>query len=313
MKKTIVIGLCIMLIGVFLTGYGYIKNGAKLLYLDGWKPQILMQIEKKQVLSKNTSFKKINIKDNTNDIVITRGAHYQVSYQGIKGYQPSVSISDGSLNIQQKKSLNNYVSISNIVENGEKIVITVPKKVILQDISANLAEGDLNIQNIKAQKIGVKNTDGDTNIANLTADRLKIASENGDVDITAQSQLTAGIFSLENGDLTDHESTFNNVTMTNSNGDIDLLGSTINGGQLKLTAGDFEGTKIGVTGNLSINNSDGDNTISLLDSSNTGYSMVNGDGDNTLFGKDVGSQVIKGKKKLTQIKLSNISGDNEIK
>lgn len=47
MKKTIVIGLCIMLIGVFLTGYGYIKNGAKLLYLDGWKPQILMQIEKK--------------------------------------------------------------------------------------------------------------------------------------------------------------------------------------------------------------------------------------------------------------------------
>lgn len=85
-------------------------------------------MKKKQVLSKNTSFKKINIKDNTNDIVITRGAHYQVSYQGIRGYQPSVSISDGSLNIQQKKSLNNYVSISNIVENDEKIVITVPKK-----------------------------------------------------------------------------------------------------------------------------------------------------------------------------------------
>ncbi|QYH52114.1 DUF4097 family beta strand repeat-containing protein [Liquorilactobacillus hordei] len=313
MKKTIIIGFFIMVIGLLLTGYGYIKNGAKPLYIDGWKPKVATRIEKKQILSKNVSFDKINVNDTINDIVITRGSHFQISYQGNKKYLPTVSISNGILNIQQKKSLSNYISISGSVENSERVIITVPKTATLQDIGVTITEGDLSIQNIKTQKISVDDTDGDISIGNLTAGELKIDNEDGDVDVTAQSQITNGTFSLVDGDLTAHESSFTNVKMTNSDGDISLYDSTINGGELKLTDGDFEGTKIGITGELNVVNNDGDNSISLLNDSGIGYSMSNEDGDNTLFGKGVKSRVSSRSNQANQIKLINISGDNEIK
>ncbi|KRN31605.1 DUF4097 family beta strand repeat-containing protein [Liquorilactobacillus mali] len=312
MKKTIIAGFFILMIGILFTGYGYMKKGANPLYIDDWKPKVLTKVASKKVLSKNVSFKKINIKDTTDDIVITRGSHYQVSYQGIKGFQPSVSLSNGSLNIRQKKSLNNLISISNINEGGQKVIITIPKTVTLQDISANVTEGDMDIQNIKTQKIEVKSIDGDISIINMTADSLKIYNENGDIEIGAQSKITEGSFSLVNGDLTAHESSFSNANMTNSYGDIELLNSTVNGGQVKLTEGDFEGKKLGVTGKFSVTNRDGDNTISLSNSSNIGYLMSTSDGDNTLFGKDVGSQVTEKTNLVNQIELTNESGDNEI-
>jgi autonomous glycyl radical cofactor GrcA len=189
MKKTLKIGLSLVVVGLIVGTVGFANGGAKVLLADH---QVAVP-SKKKVLTRQ-EFDQVNINVDNADVVIKSGDHYQVSFTGSKKLQPTVNTKNRQLTVSQSGKLtkfNNY--------REHQIVITVPNDKQLSG------------------KINMKN--GDLDISRAMLKDATVKSENGDIDFH-NVKLNGGQTTLSNGDFEGHRLTLqSNYQVENNNGD----------------------------------------------------------------------------------------------
>lgn len=121
----------------------------------------------------------------------------------------------------------------------------------------------------------------------------------------------SGKIHLASGDLE-----VSNVDMTGtkvkvSEGDVDYDHVTLADGKTTLSEGDFTGKRLIVKGHYTVNNDEGDNTVTATDVE--GYHLYTSNGENELKGQDKGDQTLDQNETAANVLvLTTSEGDNEV-
>lgn len=83
MKKSILVGFMMLIVGVLLTGYAYLNNGENLINAKNWEIGFLKDSKRKVMLVKNIKFSKVSVNGDLN-IIVKKGTKFGVVYQGEK-------------------------------------------------------------------------------------------------------------------------------------------------------------------------------------------------------------------------------------
>lgn len=149
-------------------------------------------------------------------------------------------------------------------------------------------------------------------LRNLQSANAKVTSNDGDI-LIIKSTLNGGQLTATDGDLTVTNSQLKNIQATANDGDISLSRSTITGGQARLNSGDFTGHKLIINHYYTVNNNSGDNTVTLANKS-IGAKLSNNSGDNALpHQSTTGGTISQQITASNMIILNNDSGDNAVK
>ena len=198
------------------------------------------------------AFQSIDFDVNVDDITITSGDTYRISYQTRKEELiPSYEIKDGTLYVKQAsaetlRGLNNNASCT--------LMITVPKNTVLSQITGKSAVGDFTMENASAiqmdvsvnvgdteltdvvlQQVTIGSDVGDISLEDVTFDIASLTSNVGDVDVTSalslddfQMDLSCGFGEIEVNDNSYHEkyqsktASEKSLTVSTGTGDIDI-------------------------------------------------------------------------------------------
>lgn len=310
MKKSILVGFMMLIVGLLLTGYAYLNNGENLINAKNWEIGFLKDSKRKVMLVKNIKFSKVSVNGDLN-IIVKKGTKFGVVYQGEKKDQPTVKIKDDLLSIDEHKRHGVNITISN--STNEQAIITVPTDSNLQEFSGDIGFGNFKAENMKIKRMNLSSGDGDIALAENQIDYLKINNQDGDIGIINHNKIKQGFIIMEDGDLMLKDSQLNKTTIINANGDIDVNDIIVNDVNFKLQEGDFTANNLKVLHKLNVTNSDGDNEVKLKKNTDILIGMHNEDGDNTYLGKNVGADYNTQGKTSNYIILNNNSGDNEIK
>lgn len=247
MKRIFKLGWVILILGLIMTGIGYINHGNQTIVLNGGQPRVIKQHTK--VLSHGRSFTRLNLSVSTADVVIRRGKQYQIKYYGMGGEVPTVNMAGQTAKIMQKDHFQYLINLNNQVER-DLIVITVPKKATLAG-KIKLDSGDLRISNI-----GLKN--------------VKVDADSGDVDYN-HVKLTGGKTHLESGDFSAQSlEVRGHYTVLNEDGDNTVTNTMVDGYFLQTDDGDNE-----------MNGEDqGDRNLAQNEHADNVLSLITTDGDN---------------------------------
>lgn len=285
MKKIFTAGWIILLIGIVVTAVGYFGHH------QPFNPvNVAEQLPHHTTTTK--SFNSIKATVASADITIKEGTRYQVSYYGRRQQALKVKVKNHQLILTQTPVTRAKHHFNLILNDDERIVITVPKG------------HQLTTTTVKAND--------DISLRNLQSANAKVTSNDGDV-LIIKSTLNNGKLSATDGDLTITNSQLNNVQTITNDGDITISRSTINKGQARLNSGDFTGHRLTINHHYTVNNNSGDNTVTLANK-NIGAKLLNNSGDNELpqqssTGGTLSQQVTA----ANLIVLNNNSGDNAVK
>lgn len=224
MKKLFNIGWIILAIGLLMLAVGYFNGGNKTISLNQGRPQIISS--RKQKLSMNKQFDRLNLDVNTANVVIKQGKKYQVTYYG-KSNIPTAKLTGKTMTIHQK-SVNFQVNFSvNHDDYQDLIVITVPKG---QKLTGHL---NLNYGDLQVSKVTLDKMEADVNAGDVTYDQVKVVGGQttlSEGDFTARQLQVDGHYTVHNdeGDNTVADTTVDGYYLYTDDGD-----NTLNGGERK--------------------------------------------------------------------------------
>lgn len=249
MKKTIIIGAIIFIIGAILAFIG-LSNGAStsLVWQNGLK--IDRRINQTKQVSK---FNSIHLDTNNYEVKIKSGTNYSVEVKGSKMDKPKVVVSHKALTIE---SAENESGTFGFNDHDNEIIITVPNGTKLDDVTGSTNYYELEINNITANNINldtdssldannlivtggghITSTNGEIDLENSNLTNVNIKQTNGSVS-AENSTFTSGRIENENGSLELDDVTFNQtVTLSNDNGKIEIENPITEGYQLTSTNG----------------------------------------------------------------------------
>lgn len=174
-------------------------------------------------------------------IKIVYGNEFNVKYNLSRGSDINVELESGKLTVSEESSTK-IVGISFLNGDTGVITITLPEDTKLDKIDADLAAGNLNIEDIDSSEIAIKSDVGNVKLIDVTTEKLNIDSSVGNVKIT--------------------------------NGSADDCTISVNTGNVKIEDCDIEtGSCTSQVGNIKISGNVGD----LKASSKLGNVKINGD------------------------------------
>lgn len=220
MKKTLKIGLSLIIVGLIVGTVGFANGGANVLMADH---QVAVP-SKKKVLTRQ-EFDRLNINVDNADVVIKSGDHYQVSFTGSKKLQPTVNTKNRQLTISQSGKITKF---NNCREH--QIVITMPNDKQLSG-KINMKNGDLDISRAMLKNATVKSDNGDVDFHNVTLNGGQTALANGDFEghrLTLQSNYQV---ENNNGDNKVTKVQDTGFILRNANGSNELFGKEHDGGR----------------------------------------------------------------------------------
>lgn len=222
MKKTLKVGLSLVVVGLIVGTIGFANGGAKVLMAEH---QVAIP-SKKEVLSKG-QFDRLNINVDNADVMVKAGKHYQVSFTGSKKIRPTVDIKNSQLTVSQSGKItkfNNY--------REHQIVITVPADKQLSG-RIHIKNGDLDISRAMLKDTTIKSDNGDVEFHNVTLNGGQTTLYNGDFEghrLTLQSDYRVENNNGDNEATKVREAGF---ILRNESGSNELFGKEHNGGQQK--------------------------------------------------------------------------------
>lgn len=314
MKKFFTWGWIVLILGILLLGVGVVMHGNKAVTFDNWKPSTVHNTKLKKEYSKIGKFNSIDVTTTEADLTIVKGDSYAVEYDGKTKHKPSVEVENQRLIIKQKESTFNEFHLSFYYnehsEDTEKITITVPQKVSLNDIKVKTDSGNVTVNDQGTASLGISSVDGDLTLNNVTASKANFALQEGDL-IADNVGFNAGKISQTDGDLTMKASKLNQVEVQNRGGDVSYTDVDLINGGLKMQDGDFSANQISINGGYDVDNSSGDNTV--VNAQAGGYHLTTSDGSNRLYGRSSDSDVVQNSKSSNILRLTTSDGDNEVK
>ncbi|MFT8411002.1 MAG: DUF4097 family beta strand repeat-containing protein [Schleiferilactobacillus perolens] len=261
MKKLMKTGLLFLIIGAILAGIGIAHGGLRsVVFGSNGQPEI--NTTGKQVRTVG-AFTKISADLAAGDITIQTGEKFQVETAGHNRQDFTATVRGGELTIRQPHNRTPLIGIFSWNTN-QRIIITVPRKTKLSDITVHSQDGDVHLVDQNTQHLTIATSDGDT-----VLDRVQAAAR--------------ATLKNSDGDMTMRNSLLSQATITASDGDVDLQHTTIDHGTANLSDGDFTANSSTFQHMVKVSNSDGDNTVSGANRQD-GYTVQGGD-DNALFGQ----------------------------
>ncbi len=116
-------------------------------------------------------------------IKIVYGNEFNVKYNLTRGSDVNVELESGKLTVSEESSTK-IVGISFLNGDTGVITITLPEDTKLDKIDADLAAGNLKIEDIDSEEIAIKSDVGNVKLIDVTTEKLNIDSSVGNVKIT---------------------------------------------------------------------------------------------------------------------------------
>ncbi len=120
----------------------------------------------------------ISIEMNAADINIDYGNTFSVDASFPEKYTPDVELKNGMLTVSQKQSIKNMHGFDDF-----KLDIVIPKDTDLKNIKLDISAGDIDIRNIKVDKLDLDANAGDIDINDIIAEKINIDANAGDINV----------------------------------------------------------------------------------------------------------------------------------
>lgn len=273
-KLTLLICGGTVLLGIILMISGILMGGTPSFYIDYKNHEVRtlsdVLIEKE---IETDDFDSMEVDSYYGDVFIQEGTSYRVSYAASEHFEPTVTVTDGTLSIKQPEQ--NHFNFDFTIfsfqdfnlgfgnhgfraKGNEYLLITVPSGTELKNLSASTGSGDLTIHDIHADTITANDAFGAITLDNLSSSKLFVDADTGSVSLKSAivDELTIensfGKTTLEDvqgnklhadsdsGDISGNNVSFEHAEFQCSFGNVSLQSSTFDELLASLNSGDFE-------------------------------------------------------------------------
>ncbi|WP_421017370.1 DUF4097 family beta strand repeat-containing protein [Furfurilactobacillus cerevisiae] len=274
MKRTLKIGIAVLIVGLIMVAAGAFTHSFKdVTFNHHGRPELRTT----QTVSKKVKdFDAISVDLKSDQIRIKEGDTARVQVSSTKEAMPTVRSVGHKLVIEQKRADNSMTGWSfgdnpegtfglgtfNDAKHPDRtVVVTVPRGTKLNNISIKERQGAIRITDVSSDTVSISAHD-DVMLEHMTVTQpLKVNSHDGNLYVTGM--------------------TLNTPSIKTDDGAVSLRDVQLNQGSIQLTDGTFNMTNGGFTGAVNVTNDDGDNEIVNADR-NKGY-ILHGDDENKLF------------------------------
>lgn len=287
-KITLIVSLCLILVGIGLTGCGIMLGGIpNFIYNPSTHQTIRVESKSTPVTKKLDAFTNINCKLNDTDLVIKQGDDYSITYPKNTFSSYPIEVSDDTLTINESTANKsgkyfNFTIHDMLTETPQSIVITVPKDCDLSSIQLSSDSGDITLSDIISAELNISADYGDATLTSVQIPDLECNLKDGDLALhncdiqTANFSLSYGDCDITNssvqkicctsddGDFLADRSDFDSFTVTLSYGNLDIDDSSIEKLTADISSGDCDITLNGKAKDYSMDltSSYGDITVS---------------------------------------------------
>lgn len=275
-NKLVMISLGILVFGLLIGGIGFLCGGRVFglafdrngIYVNGNQNSETGEgakyIEETKELE---AFQNLRLDISFADVEIRESDHYGIEYCMQEERIVLTEMQGDTMVMSQKHpgaSLT-FFSLGNAGLTNHKreyLIVNVPKGQEYGNIEIDIDSGDLELNDIKAEEMKLKNSFGSITANSLTADTMDISMDSGDTNI---EQIEAGSLVMDNsfGSLKLNQANVGSGKIEFDSGDIEF--DTMNVGTLTLknSFGSIDGKQLAV-GNLVLNMDSGDCEIADL-------------------------------------------------
>ncbi|MHC9536936.1 DUF4097 family beta strand repeat-containing protein [Dellaglioa sp. BT-FLS60] len=257
MKRSIKIGLILLIFGLILVAFGSVNDGIKPIY---WQHGF----HSAKKLTKTYYPKQIKSLTLSSDlpVEVRNGETSRIKVNATRE-QPKVTIHQGHVTISSRHAGSKYtMGIS--PDRSNKIIITVPENRTLDQVQAMSQQGDLQLTHLKIKKVQIKSR-GDVYLDHLKTSKLIEINAIGDSQLTNVTAPQVTLVSSE-GDLTLRENHFKSGSVITSDGDISLVNNQLED-------------------HFFVKTNEGD--IDVRANKNSGVHATSRDGDLSIFGRNI--------------------------
>lgn len=304
MRKSIKIGIILLILGLGLTMFGIANNGLKAVYWEnGFK--ISRQTHKTTHLK---SIKSLTLATSAN-VTVKEGTQASVEVTSHRN-APVVKADDGHVTVRGQS---NYAHEAGFFVNDygtDQVVVTVPKQQLKKIVATSDQVGDLSFEDLSVKQLDLSTSalaDIDVSFNNVIASEA-LNLQTGDLTL---KNVQAPSITAKTGDLIISASEFKAASskFTVNDGDVSVQQSTFKNLQLQTTDGDIDLGENHLKGQLIATTHDGD--ISLTAPKHVGVTADNQDGDLSIFGwhSDDQHHYQANKKAKQQYHLTTTDGD----
>lgn len=269
MKKTIVSGLIITVIGAIMLALGIGMHGQRAVVFNGLTPHV---VSTTKTTKTKTYAQADQIKTDVSNmnVVIKQGKTFTVKYAGRKANQPTIQKQGSTIIVKSKKQEHSFsFNGFNFSSTGEyhgtsndKLTITVPENVNLKKLTLQVNNAShVSLANVKVDQADFRLNDTDTAFDGVT--------------------INSGQLKLVDNDLVVNNSTLTKTLIQASDSDITMNTTNLNAGNTNTHDGDVHFSAVAIANGYSITAKDGD--VESLNTKADGYSTSANDGDNRLF------------------------------
>ena len=216
-KKYLVIIWLVTLIIVVAAMWGHIVNfGGFSWFSDGWHN---VNSNTRNYDFSNEDVTDIVIDMSAADINIKYGSQLSVDASFPEKYEPTVELKGGKLTIVQKENTKHLKSLEDFT-----LDIEIPNNTKLDTLKIDIAAGDIDIKDIRADDFDIDANAGDIDINDMTAKKIDIDANAGDIDVKNVTADKIGI-DANAGDINLMDSTAKSAEVNANAGDIDITGT----------------------------------------------------------------------------------------
>ncbi|MCT4456271.1 hypothetical protein EFP00_02305 [Lactiplantibacillus paraplantarum] len=305
MRKTIRVGVILLVLGLILTMFGIANNGIQSVYWD----QGFHVVHHKTKHYHVSQIKDITIAT-ANNVIIKQGTTTNVTVTAARTL-PTITTDNGHVIVTSTSHNTKTVGFmfDNVGQFADTTTITVPKGTTVNRITAKTSQsGNITLQNITANHLQNLSTDSNVTLTDVKINRsLTLTGDN--LRLTRTSAPSLQIDGDPDVNITDSRFTTNASKIITDEGDIHLTNNRFKTLKITTSDGDITLNNNHITENLVATTSDGD--IHGTVSRTTGVRASTGDGDLHIFDhtQSDGSGYQVNQAAAVQYRLTTADGD----
>ena len=305
MRKTIRVGIILLVVGLLLIMFGIANNGIQSVYWDQGFHIVRHKTRRYHV----SQLKDITIAT-ANNITIKQGTAANITVTATRAL-PTVTINNGHVTVTSTTHNAKTVGFmfDNVGQFADTTIITVPKGTTIHQITAKASQsGNVSLQNVTVDQFKSLSTDSDINLTDFKVNQsLTLTGDN--LRLTRVSAPSLQINSDPDISITDSHFTKTASKIITADSDIHLTNNQFKALKLTSSEGDIMLNNNRITESLSATASDGD--IRITAPRTTGVKASTSDGDLHIFNhlQSDGGDYQVNQSAAVQYRLTTSNGD----
>lgn len=275
MKKTIKVGIILLILGLILAIFGIANNGIQSIY---WQSGFHVAKVRSQTYQP-AKIKSITLNTDA-DVTIKQGDTNKVTIASARQL-PNMTYDNGNITIKSAHFTNDTVGFIITPEvSTHRVTITVPKNTTVNTIKASKQTGNVALSNVHVKNLQLT-TQSDLDLARVTVKSSANLQAN---DVTVNKVTAPSLQADVDGDVLISDSTFTHATsnIASSGDDVTLKDSKLKSAAITTTTGTITLRNNQLTSNLAAKVTDGD--INVRTDRTHGVTAKTSTGDLSIFG-----------------------------